>query len=196
MRLLAKRQKARWFGLSWLLSGLILILLWPQVAAANGGTIIVNGDKGPFNVSLLASPTPPSPEVPVHLTLILTKAGSDTQIKDATIIAKPTMPGMAMPGADEPKRFIQTTSRPNQYDVDVPVSMEGLWSLNVQIISPQFGQTSFDVNLKVEKPSAPWGVIVGILVAMPLLAGLTWWLLFRKSGEDEEEEEEEEKALT
>lgn len=183
-----KGRFLRLFGFGWLVVFAGILSLWPQLAVANGGTIVANGDKGPFNISLLASPSPPSPEIPVHLTLIVTKAGSDTPVKDATVIASPTMPGMAMPGA-EPRRFFQTPSRPNQYDVDVPVGMEGLWSLNIQIISPELGQTAFDINLKVEKPSAPWGVIIGILVAMPLLAGLTWWLLFRKAGAEDEDEE-------
>jgi len=158
------------------------------MAQANGGTIVASGDKGPFNVTLLASPSPPSPEVPVHFTLILTGASSDKPINTATVIALPNMPGMAMPGSS-PARFIQTPSRPNQYDVDIPVSMEGVWIMNIQIVDPQLGQTSFEVNLKVEKPSAPWGIIIGILVALPLLAGLTWWLLFRNSSKLEDDEE-------
>lgn len=175
--------------LAWITA--LAILIWPQAASANGGTIAVSGDKGPFNVTLVYSPSPPTPGVPLHMTMILTKASSDNPVNDAVVIANPTMPGMAMPGGSEPKRFVQTASRPNMYDVDVPVAMEGLWNINLQIVSPQLGQATFDVNFKVEKPSAPWGVIIGILVALPLLAGVTWWLLFRNKSGDEAEEEEE-----
>ena len=76
------------------------------------------------------------------------------------------------------------------YDADIPVGMEGVWRLNLQVVSGQFGQTNFEVDLKVEKPSAPWGVIIGILVALPALAGITWWLLFRKENKLDEDEDE------
>ncbi len=175
-------------ALTWLVV-LALLSFWPQQVGANGGTIIVYGDKGPFNVSLLASPSPPSPTVPIHLTLILTKSGTDNPVNDAVVIASPSMPGMDMPGVT-PQRFIQAPSRPNMYDADIPVGMEGVWRLNVQVVSPQLGQTNFEVDLKVEKPSAPWGVIIGILVALPALAGITWWLLFRKENKLDEDEDE------
>jgi hypothetical protein len=167
---------------------LIGLFFWPQQAVhANGGTILTDGDKGPFNITLVASPSPPTPEVPVHLTLIVTRVNSNKPVNDASIIATPSMPGMAMPGV-EPKRFLQTVARPNIYDVDIPVGMEGLWNMNLQIISPELGQTTFDVSFKVEKPAAPWGVIIGILVALPLLAGVTWWFLFRGQSSEEEED--------
>ncbi len=162
--------------------------IWVVPAQANGGTIAVSGDKGPFNVTLIYSPSPPSPTVPLHLTMTVTKASSDNPVNSATVLATPAMPGMAMPGAT-PVRFVQAPARPNMYDADVPVGMEGLWSLTVQIIDPQLGQTSFDVSFKVEKPSAPWGVIIGILVALPALAGLTWWLLFRDKNATESDDE-------
>ncbi len=164
-------------------------LFFPQIAGANGGAIAFAGDRGPFNVTIQYSPNPPNPGEPLHLSMLLTKASSDVQVKDATAIAAPSMPSMAMGGA-EPVRFTQTASRLNLYDVDIPVGMEGIWQVNIQIISPQLGQTQFELPFKVEKTSPAWGIIVGIMVALPLMAGLTWWFLFRGTPEEKSEEVE------
>ncbi|HEX2912642.1 MAG TPA: FixH family protein [Chloroflexia bacterium] len=181
---------------TWLVGWLALILLAltlavPAIGKANGGTIIYNQDTGPFNVYLAVSPSPPTPNVPAHLTLLLTKKASDQPVTTATILVEPEMPGMAMPGTTG-ARFNQTQSRPNQYDVDVPVSMEGMWNFKITISDPQLGQTSFVAQAKVEKPDAPWPIIIAILVALPTLAALTWFFLFRNEKDDDDDDEEDE----
>jgi hypothetical protein len=178
---------------------LVLILaavsfLIPSTTLANGGTPIFNGDIGNYNVYLVVSPSPPTPTVPAHLTLILTRKGADQPVTSATVLVEPNMPGMAMPGVGG-QRFLQTPGRPNQYDVDVPVSMEGQWRFKVTITDPQLGTASFEADTKVEKPEAPWPIIIAILIALPLLAGLTWYFLFRgqeKNDDDDDEDDEEE----
>ncbi|MBN9388847.1 MAG: FixH family protein [Chloroflexi bacterium] len=172
----------------------VLSLVLPMNVLANGGTPIYNGDTGNFNVYLLISPSPPVPTVPAHLTMIITKKGTDTPVTAATVLVEPTMPSMAMPETGG-QRFIQTPSRPNQYDVDVPVTMEGEWTFKLTITDPQYGTTSFTANAKVEKPDAPWPIIIAILIVLPVLAGLTWFFLFRggnsKDDDDEDEEDDE-----
>ncbi len=182
----------------------LLSFLVPSTTLANGGTPIYNGDIGNFNVYLVVSPSPPTPTVPAHLTMVLTKKASDQPVNTATVLVEPSMPSMAMPGSGG-QRFLQTPGRPNQYDVDVPVSMEGDWTLKITITDPQLGTVSFVANTKVEKPDAPWPIIIAILIALPLLAGLTWYFLFRgqdnnededeKEDEDEDEEEDEGKSI-
>jgi hypothetical protein len=162
--------------------------LIPSTTLANGGTPIYNGDVGNFNVYLLVSPSPPTPTVPAHLTMVVTKKGSDQAVTAATVLVEPSMPSMAMPGGAG-QRFLQNPSRPNQYDVDVPVSMEGDWRFKITITDPQFGTTSFVAETKVEKPDAPWPIIIAILIALPLLAGLTWYFLFR--GQDNEDDDDD-----
>lgn len=168
----------------------VLTFLVPATVLANGGTPIYNGDIGNYNVYLLVSPSPPVPTVPAHLTMVLTKKGSDQPVSSATVLVEPTMPSMAMPGVSG-QRFIQTPGRPNQYDVDVPVSMEGEWTFKITITDAQFGTASFTANTKVEKPDAPWPIIIAILIALPLLAGLTWYFLFRGQDKDDDDEDDE-----
>jgi hypothetical protein len=171
--------------------GLALLLVAPYTTLANGGTLIFSGDTGPFNVNLLISPSPPTPSVPAHFTMILTKKSSDQPVTTATITVEPEMPGMAMPGVVG-ARFIQSPARPNQYDVDVPVSMEGMWRFNIRIIDPQLGSTTFTADAKVEKPDAPWAIIIAILIGLPVLAGMTWFFLFRGQKDDDEDDEDDE----
>jgi hypothetical protein len=97
---------------------------------------------------------------------------------------------MAMPGSEAIRAYRGGTE--NTYDIDFPVPMEGAWEYNIQVISPQFGQTSFVLKDKVEKPEVPWFLIAGILVGMPLMAGLTWYLLFRRSNDEDDKDEDEE----
>jgi hypothetical protein len=167
----------------------LLALLVPNSLQANGGSIIFAQDSGPFNVIIIASPSPPNPNVPLHLNVIVTKASSPEKITDATIIFDPSMPGMEMPGLTKLRHYPGQT--PNTYDVDIPVSMEGRWRVNITIISPQFGQTTITIEVTVEKPSAPWLVIILILLGLPILAGVTWFFLFRPSAEDDEADENE-----
>jgi hypothetical protein len=182
----------RW-GLAVWLAGfwLALLAISPSTSLANGGTLIFSGDTGPFNVNLLISPSPPTPSVPAHFTMILTKKSSDQPVTTATITVEPEMPGMAMPGMVG-TRFIQSPARPNQYDVDVPVTMEGMWRFNIRVIDPQLGSTSFTADAKVEKPDAPWAVIIAILIGLPVLAGMTWFFLFRGQKDDDDEDEDDE----
>lgn len=169
---------------------LALVLIAPTTGQANGGTVIFNGDTGPFNVYLVISPSPPTPNVPAHLTMQITRAGSDQKVTGASVFLEPSMPGMEMPGLTG-QRFIQNPANPNQYDIDVPLTMEGLWRFKITIVDPQLGQTSFQADARVEKPDAPWPIIIAILVALPTLAALTWWFLFRKQDEDDEDDEDE-----
>ena len=182
---------------SWLFLLSLTLWLLPSMALANGGTIIYpqqgqTGNIGPFGVLVTESPSPPSPDVQTHLSVLLTKANSDARVIDATILFTPGMTGMAMP--DAPSRRSYAGQQPNTYDVDLPLSMEGDWSVTLTIHSPTYGDANFDLSLKVEKPSAPWPFIIGILVGLPVLAGLTWWLLFRGGSADDDEDEEEAKA--
>ncbi len=183
--MMRKQFKSAFFG--GLILFLIIVAFVPVVAQANGGTIVLTEDKGPFNVTVIASPSPPQPGVPLHLNVLLTKASSPQRVTDATVIFDPSMPGMEMPGSEKLRHYPGVT--PNTYDVDIPVSMEGLWRINITIISPQFGQTSFPIDVTVKKPEAPWLIVVLILIGLPIMAGLTWFFLFRKSDDDDDEED-------
>lgn len=165
-------------------------LVLPSTSLANGGTIVFVGDKGPFNITMIMSPSPANPDVPTHIDIIMTKKGTDQPVTSATIIVLPEMPGMAMPGVVG-QRFSQQQGRPNQYIVDMPLTMEGLWRLNITISDPQLGSTEYTFDAKVEKIDAPWAVIVGILVALPVLAGLTWWFLFRNLNNDDDNDDDD-----
>ena len=180
---------SRFFKIWLVLIVVLLSLSLPANTLANGGTPIYNGDIGNFNVYLLISPSPPVPTVPAHLTMVVTKKGSDTPVTAATVLVEPSMASMAMPGSGG-QRFIQTPSRPNQYDVDVPVSMEGEWTFKITITDPQYGTVSFNANAKVEKPDAPWPIIIAILIVLPVLAGLTWYFLFRGNKDKDDDEDE------
>jgi hypothetical protein len=190
-----KEYKKLAFG--WLFLVILNLGLLPSIALANGGTIIYpqqgqTGNVGPFGVLVTESPSPPSPDAQTHLSVLLTKANSDARVIDATILFTPGMTGMAMP--DTPSRRSYPGQQPNTYDVDLPLSMEGTWSVTLTIHSPTYGDANFDLSLNVEKPSAPWPFIIGILVGLPVLAGLTWWLLFRGGNADDDEDEEEVKV--
>jgi YtkA-like len=178
-------------GLVGLLVALGLALLAPLTASANGGSVVYQGDTGQFNIVVLMNPTPAIPTAPLHFDVILTKRNSPEPVNSATVIIDPSMPGMEMPGV-VPQRLSKSQTRTNQYEVDLDVSMEGLWRFQFQIIDPALGSASFTVDQKVEKVNAPWAVIVGIIVGLPVLAGLSWFFLFRKGDEDDEDEDEDE----
>jgi hypothetical protein len=168
-----------------ILTGLVV----PLQASANGGSIVYQGDTGQFNITVLMNPTPAIPTAPLHFDVILTKRGSPDPVNGATVIIDPSMPGMEMPGV-VPQRLGKSQTRTNQYEVDLDVSMEGLWRFQFQVIDPALGSVNFTVDQKVEKVNAPWAVIVGIIVGLPVLAGLSWFFLFRKTDEDDEDDED------
>ncbi|NWJ47588.1 MAG: hypothetical protein HXX08_17165 [Chloroflexi bacterium] len=164
-----------------------LFIFGANTVFANGGTIIFAQDVGPFNVIVSRSPTPPTIGASVHLSILITKASNPQKVTDATVIVNPAMPGMDMPGVTPVRAYRGQTE--NTYDVDIPVNMEGQWTYNIQVISPQLGESNFPVKDKVEKADAPWIIIIAILVGLPIMAGVTWFLLFRKTSSDDEDEE-------
>jgi|GEM_PF-2371242 len=183
----------RLFISGWLLA-LLLIATQSSAAQANGGTIIFVDNVGAFNVIVTRSPSPPTPNVSLHMSMLITKANNPQKVTDATVIVSPDMPGMAMGGVVPTRAYRGQTE--NTYDVDFPVNMEGQWVFQIQINSPQFGVSDFTVKDKIEKPDAPWIIIIGILVGLPILGGLTWFFLFRKSGMDDDEDEEKAETNT
>jgi hypothetical protein len=172
-----------------LLLGVGLALLLPLQTRANGGAVVYQGDTAQFNITVLMNPAPATPTTPLHFDVILTKRGSPDPVNSATIIVDPSMPGMEMPGV-APQRMTKSPIRPNGYEVGLEVSMEGLWRFQFQILDPTLGAANFTVEQKVQKLDAPWPVIVAIIVGMPVLAGLSWFFLFRNT-EDETDEEAE-----
>lgn len=158
---------------------------------ANGGTVIFADDSGAFNIYLVLSPSPPTPDVPAHFSLLLNTKDRGIPVGTATILVEPSMPGMEMPGVTG-QRLSQFQGRPNQYEGDIALSMEGQWQFKITVVDPQLGSTSFTTGAKVEKPAVTWPIIAAILVAMPVMAILTWWFLFR-SQDDEEEEDGDDK---
>ncbi len=184
---MTKKTKKNYIVLLLVFAWSMLILILPGQTWANGGTLIFGNDVGPYNVTVSESPSPPSPDVSTHLSVLLTKAKSDLQVRNANIIFTPAMSAMAMPDVGSRRSFQGQT--PNTYDVDLPLNMEGDWVIHTQIAAPGFAPATLDLNLKVEKPSAPWPFIIGILVGLPLLGFLTWFLLFRGGHDDDDDEE-------
>jgi hypothetical protein len=172
-----------------LVSLLMLVVASPLTALANGGTIVFAQNVGPYNVVVTRSPTPATPNVSLHLSILITCASSPQKVTDATVIVSPSMPGMEMPGSVPVRAYRGQTE--NTYDVDIPVNMEGIWQFDIQIISPQYGQATFILKDTVEKPEAPWAIIIAILIGLPMMAGLTWFLLFRKTTDAEEDDKED-----
>lgn len=170
-----------------LMASLLAVAL-PKSALANGGTIIFSNDVGNFNVLVTETPSPPTPDAETHLSVLLTKRNSDAMVTDATVIFNPDMPSMAMQGQGSKRAF--PGQAPNTYDINLTLGMEGSWVVHVTVHSPTYGDAQFDVNLSVEKPSAPWPFIIAILVGLPVLAFLTWWLLFRKQSDDDDDDDE------
>ena len=154
------------------------------VVSANGGQVIKEGKFGAYNAIISATPWPANPGN-LHLSMVLTRADAPDPVSNATVIFSNEMPGMAMPDA-KPVRAFQG-SRPNIYDVDIPLSMDGDWQVNVQIIGA-LGQADIPLTLKVEKPTPPWGLIIGLLVGLPMLAAGSWFFLFRKSDDEDDED--------
>ena len=73
-------------------------LLGARPARAEDNATIFNQTVGNYKVIAQATPSQPSPDRPVHLSLTLTKANDGAAITDAIVSLTPDMTGMAMSG--------------------------------------------------------------------------------------------------
>jgi len=177
-------QKDKRKNLGLILAIILGAVLWASPAWAEDNAIIFNQTVGNYKVVVLATPSQPSPDKPLHLSLTLTRANGGTAITDATVSLTPDMTAMPMSGMTS---FQAIAGQPtNVYSGDMPVSMEGAWLVHVLVQSPGAGAANFDLTFRVEKPAPLWPLLIGLAVAVTVAAGLAWYFLFRNKADEEE----------
>ena len=153
-----------------------------------GSRTVFAGKVGAYSLTLNRAPDPPVPDVPSRLTLRVQTAADAQPVDDASVMIVPNMPGMPMPGMTD-ARFSHTAS--GQYEVSVPVSMEGYWFFDVKLDNSRLGTAQFRFEDRVEKPATPWALIALLVVGLTVGAGLIAFgvLSGRHDGNDDDDED-------
>ena len=131
-------------------------------AQANGGTrpVVQNARVGPYELQVGIFPGRPKVGN-LHLSILVKDAESESLVTDATVMVAARGPEGA---ADvSPVQATNTPQRPQFYDVDIRLDMEGSWTLTLEADS-HLGQASLDVPLEVTASA-------DLSLVLPLLAG-------------------------
>ena len=153
-----------------------------------GSRTVFAGKVRVYSLTLNRAPDPPVPDVPSRLILRVQTAADAQPVDDASVMIVPNMPGMPMPGMTD-ARFSHTGS--GQYEVSVPVTMEGYWFFDVKLDNPRLGSAQFRFEDTVEKPATPWVLIVLLIAGLTVGAGLIAFGVWggRHDGNDDDDED-------
>ena len=139
---------------------------WGTSAEANGSvTKYTTLTAGPYDVSL--GTAPPDPRTgPLHLTVKLSPIGSEDAITGADVVVSGRGPGAAQAEIG-PLPTFSLPATPEDYDPDVEVDREGIWTFTVDV-DASLGEATAVFLLDVSNPS-PWLGILTLALALVLL---------------------------
>ena len=144
------------------LAAALIIPYGLKQVSANGGTrtVVQNVRVGPYELTLGIFPSRPKVGN-LHLSILVKDAVADALVTDATV----KVAALGPEGATDvsPVQATNTPQSPQFYDVDIPLDMEGSWTLTLGTDS-QLGKASLDVPLDVSATAD--------LSLVPLLAGM------------------------
>ena len=135
-------------------------------ADANGRvTEFTTQMAGPYEVSLGTAPADPKVGR-LHLTIRLAEANTGVAITGADVVVTGTGPGVGEPEIG-PLEAPSLPSTPADFDLDVEVDREGMWSFRVEVDS-SMGPGSTDFILDVTKTN-PIFAVISLVLALVLL---------------------------
>ena len=170
----------------WIALALSIALASPhgaQTAFANGDThaVVKNGNSGPYELQVGILPGRPKVGI-LHLSILVKNAETGMTITDATVMVIATGPT----GATKVSPVQATNSQQSQhfYDVDIPLDMEGNWTLTVDTDS-QLGKASLRLSLEVTESGGLNVVLVAAGSVTALAVGLWAWGRIRRRHRQE-----------
>ena len=147
-----------------LVTGLLILLTWPGLARANGGTILLVETIGPYELTLTASPYPL--RVGVNDINALVERRSDLSLvldAQVNISAEP----LDLPGDSQTFAATHDTATNKlYYHANVVLPTPGRWILAVRVDGPEgSASTTFEAQVK----QAPYLLRYLSLVGLPLV---------------------------
>ena len=133
-----------------LLAAALLLGFSMNWAQANGGTraVVKNARVGPYELQVGIFPGRPKVGN-LHLSILVKDAEAKTLVTDATVMVAVRGPEGATDVS--PVQATNTPQSPQFYDVNIPLDVEGSWTLTVETNS-YLGKASLDVPLEVTEP--------------------------------------------
>lgn len=164
-----------------LLAGLLILLIWPGLARANGGTILLVEAAGPYELTITASPYPLRVGVN-DVNALVERLSDQSLVLDArvTISAEP----FDQPG--QPQTFSathDTAANKLYYHANVFLPTPGRWKLAVRVDGPE-GSADATFETRVEPEQAPRFLKYLSLVGLPLVIFLFLFFVLRRRAAD------------
>ena len=165
---------------------LLLFLLFPGLAAMTGnllappGEALANGSTRPLVKSERAGPYtlevgifPGTPRVGnLHLSIQVLETDTGQAITDALIMASATGPPEATDVGSV--KAVNAPQSPRLYDLDIPLDMEGAWSLAVQVEAAR-GPARLEIPLNVTRGGGfSLAFLAALSIAAMAVAVLAW----------------------
>ncbi|HXE71616.1 MAG TPA: FixH family protein, partial [Candidatus Nitrosotenuis sp.] len=137
-------------------------------AASGGAAASPSAPAGPYRLTLTTRPDPPVVgDLPARIEV---HGAEGKPVEGARLFAGVEMPGMPARPRPLPAREVE----PGVYQVTLPLSMEGLWKVTVEVEGPQ-GRQEQVFNLQVARGGPPpWLSHTGAALALALGAFLLW----------------------
>lgn len=157
----------------------LVVILWPELAIANGGTTLLVEKVGAYEVTITASPYPL--EVGLNDISVLVGRLSDQQI---VLDAEVLMVAEPVDHSGQPQSFSAThTNATNKlyYAANVVFPTPGRWKMTVQVDGPE-GSASTVFETQVEEQSSDF-LRYFSLIGLPLIAiVILFFVLNRRAG--------------
>jgi len=124
-----------------------LVLSWPSLALANGGTIqLGNEPAGPYRVTVMTSPSPLIVGT-ADVSVMVTSADMVTVVPDATVLLIVTPVGKTAAATRYPATHANATNR-LFYAANIPFTQTGRYAFTIQVTGPNGGgNVRFDADV-------------------------------------------------
>ena len=134
-------------GIALLLAAALITQSGTAQVSANGATrpVVKNERVGPYELQVGILPGKPKVGN-LHLSILVKDAATGIAVTDATISITATGPEGAT--GVGPTQALNTPQNPQFYDVDIPLDLEGSWTVTLETDSP-LGIASLDIPLEV-----------------------------------------------
>jgi hypothetical protein len=169
------------------LAGFLSLLLLPSLALADGGTLRLSEQRGPYHIGLFTSPAPLRAG-PVDVSVLVQDAATGQALSDAVVEITLTPPEGNGTLQASARRGAATNNLFYAAELDLPAP--GTWRIEVEISAPQ-GVERCACAVQVDEPAPRWQTLWPWIAwpALPIaLFGLreffAWKRLTRPIGSD------------